>query len=587
MPVKVRCPECRKVLNAPDKARGKAIRCPECRTPVKVPASDAGSSRSAASRSAGSRRRRPKPEDDESNPFASLDLRQVEDRSVRLCPRCGSEVDEEEVDCPGCGINVETGQLGERLKRKAAEKKGIDPVGYYENGLRNALKFLGRNKKLAFRSAWIFVLYSLLAGGGLFMVSWCSNAPPKFFWGMVTAILVLVVPGWTWFLWTEIINLSLEKKKKPGKLNFDLFLCTALGIKAYFWNLFFSLPITLFTGIAGGLIGMMAGPLVGAGIAASGALLIIPAIPIAMSHMAMPIQGKGWLAWKVVPKVIRYIGPCLHWTFFFVLSMLPAAAIVAGVVYYSASDLVKLEKDLSHNNYISRAKAYEVGKNAEKPAWVETWENREPVSPDYMVLAVPAGGLALANLMFAFGAVFSMRLNGQLTYYLRKDLDLEMQGKELKYVSLRRAKEEPLKAQPADMISRWKGMFIDNLLAGASVAGIGWLVEFALTMNDGSQESIEMVRTVTGIAVPIAQWLYFARGESSEDMATTGKKAAQVFVVDKEGNRLSFAKASQRYNVKFWISGWLTCGLGYLMAFFDKDGRALHDRICGTMVKRG
>ena len=41
MPVKVRCPTCEKVLNAPETARGKAIKCPGCETKVKVPAGDA------------------------------------------------------------------------------------------------------------------------------------------------------------------------------------------------------------------------------------------------------------------------------------------------------------------------------------------------------------------------------------------------------------------------------------------------------------------------------------------------------------------------------------------------------------------
>ena len=37
MPVKVRCPECQKVLTLPDQARGKTARCPDCQGRVPVP----------------------------------------------------------------------------------------------------------------------------------------------------------------------------------------------------------------------------------------------------------------------------------------------------------------------------------------------------------------------------------------------------------------------------------------------------------------------------------------------------------------------------------------------------------------------
>jgi uncharacterized RDD family membrane protein YckC len=49
-----------------------------------------------------------------------------------------------------------------------------------------------------------------------------------------------------------------------------------------------------------------------------------------------------------------------------------------------------------------------------------------------------------------------------------------------------------------------------------------------------------------------------------------------------EGDRVSFARAVGRHFAKY-ISG-LILGIGYIMAGFDEQKRALHDRICDTRV---
>ncbi|HSG71159.1 MAG TPA: hypothetical protein VLA12_12130, partial [Planctomycetaceae bacterium] len=80
MPVKVRCSGCKKVLNAPDKARGKTLKCPQCKTPIPIPAGKS----------------EPDSSQDSSEFLASLDLRSAEDHSQQVCPRCGSPSEEEE-----------------------------------------------------------------------------------------------------------------------------------------------------------------------------------------------------------------------------------------------------------------------------------------------------------------------------------------------------------------------------------------------------------------------------------------------------------------------------------------------------------
>lgn len=77
-------------------------------------------------------------------------------------------------------------------------------------------------------------------------------------------------------------------------------------------------------------------------------------------------------------------------------------------------------------------------------------------------------------------------------------------------------------------------------------------------------------------------WLYFAAMESSKEQATLGKKALGLKVIGLNGERISFAKATGRHFSK--IISAIILLIGYIMAAFDEQKRALHDRIAGTYV---
>ena len=64
--------------------------------------------------------------------------------------------------------------------------------------------------------------------------------------------------------------------------------------------------------------------------------------------------------------------------------------------------------------------------------------------------------------------------------------------------------------------------------------------------------------------------------------ATLGKMACKIKVVTPDGGRVSYARALGRYFAKF-LSG-ILCAIGYIIAAFDDEKRALHDRICNTRV---
>jgi uncharacterized RDD family membrane protein YckC len=53
-------------------------------------------------------------------------------------------------------------------------------------------------------------------------------------------------------------------------------------------------------------------------------------------------------------------------------------------------------------------------------------------------------------------------------------------------------------------------------------------------------------------------------------------------VVDEQGNRISFGRATGRFFAKF-VSGIILL-LGYIMVAFTERKRALHDMMAGTLV---
>jgi predicted Zn finger-like uncharacterized protein len=65
---------------------------------------------------------------------------------------------------------------------------------------------------------------------------------------------------------------------------------------------------------------------------------------------------------------------------------------------------------------------------------------------------------------------------------------------------------------------------------------------------------------------------------------TLGKKALGLRVVTPDGERIGYLKAFARYIGKI-ISG-VILGIGFIMAAFDNEKRALHDRMCDSRVVR-
>lgn len=66
--------------------------------------------------------------------------------------------------------------------------------------------------------------------------------------------------------------------------------------------------------------------------------------------------------------------------------------------------------------------------------------------------------------------------------------------------------------------------------------------------------------------------------------ATPGKMLTGLKVVTSDGNPMTYKRAFGRFFAELLSS--FTCNIGYIMAAFDEEKRALHDRICDTRVIR-
>lgn len=117
----------------------------------------------------------------------------------------------------------------------------------------------------------------------------------------------------------------------------------------------------------------------------------------------------------------------------------------------------------------------------------------------------------------------------------------------------------------AGFLKRAAAIIIDGL-----ILMVGYAVVFF------AAENLAILYSILG------GWLYFAIQESSEHQATFGKRALGIIVVDEQGNRISFGRATGRFFAK-WLSG-VILYIGYIMAAFTARKQALHDLIAGTLV---
>lgn len=92
---------------------------------------------------------------------------------------------------------------------------------------------------------------------------------------------------------------------------------------------------------------------------------------------------------------------------------------------------------------------------------------------------------------------------------------------------------------------------------------------------------IEQNITINVISI-ILGIVYFAWFNSSEMQATPGKRVMGCYIIDKNGNRITFLRALGRYFAM--IISAIPLMIGYLMVAFTQKKTGLHDIIASTYV---
>ena len=105
---------------------------------------------------------------------------------------------------------------------------------------------------------------------------------------------------------------------------------------------------------------------------------------------------------------------------------------------------------------------------------------------------------------------------------------------------------------------------------------------YALTEAGTTDAAINPIIASLGVLFIIIPWLYFAGFECSRGHATPGKTLLGIVVTDREGNRISFARATLRHFTKFIST--VIIFIGFIMIGLTRKHQGLHDRIAGCLV---
>ncbi|MGF1448864.1 MAG: RDD family protein [Opitutales bacterium] len=127
---------------------------------------------------------------------------------------------------------------------------------------------------------------------------------------------------------------------------------------------------------------------------------------------------------------------------------------------------------------------------------------------------------------------------------------------------------------------RFAAHIIDQILLSVVSFGIGLVFGAVAVASGMSDVSIEVVANLLGLLVAA---LYFILMQGNpKTQATLGKMVVGVRVITEDGGNVSYARATGRYFAT--ILSAIILLVGYIMAAFDEEKRALHDRLAGTRV---
>lgn len=131
---------------------------------------------------------------------------------------------------------------------------------------------------------------------------------------------------------------------------------------------------------------------------------------------------------------------------------------------------------------------------------------------------------------------------------------------------------------------RFGAKLIDGLIMMIVTLPFSFIFPIQFVFNPGSMPDFTKILAQQGIiallnvlVAMLYTWLMVGRYG-----ATLGKMLVGIKVVTPDGQRISYLRAFARYWAE--LVSQLTCYIGYIIAAFDDEKRALHDHMCNTRV---
>ena len=126
---------------------------------------------------------------------------------------------------------------------------------------------------------------------------------------------------------------------------------------------------------------------------------------------------------------------------------------------------------------------------------------------------------------------------------------------------------------------RFGAKFIDGLIVGIVTIPCNLFMQFGIAEMENSLAVIPVIILLYLIMIIVpGVYSIMMHGKGG---ATVGKKAVGIKVVMSDGSPISYGRATGKYFSEMLSS---IANIGYIIAAFDSEKRALHDHICNTRV---